>query len=169
MHETSVEEKSITTERVSALDQTKDTETLACLIILLKISTLELQIEEFTGKIETNLKELKALQRVLNQIQASADEVDLEKNAELKQAIDTAKAMGLEWEGSGWKSAPEKAKLCESLRLFISDKESTNQVDLMRINRLTQFRTEMSQMMTRLMSDSDQTKRSIARHITIKN
>lgn len=119
-----------------------------------KIRALEERLENYFGEVEQKLGEIRLLQQLKNKVIQGGETLDTNKNKEVAELLEKAQQVGLDWNKSGWSDKNDRDALIDALHVAITDKETTNQTTFMRINRLMNLRSEVTNLFSKLAGDT---------------
>ena len=131
-----------------------DTDVRSFLIAGAKIRELEQRLEGYFADVEKRLAAIQLLQKVKQRVVQSAEQVELAKEPQLRELIEEAQAMGLEWSKAGWQSSQERHALVDALQVQITAKENDNQTVFMRINRIMSLRSETVNLFSKIINET---------------
>ncbi len=125
-------------------------ETLVMLINTERLKYLQDTTDKELAELKDRQQDVRTLHKVMKAINQSTDDkgnLDISKNAELKKHLKEAKQLGIDIKEEKTKyNKEERDRLVENLKMGVEDLNVQNEMQLQKINRLTNERYESYQL-----------------------
>lgn len=154
-------------EKNPKVDPSMSIETLVMLINTERLKYLQETTDKELNELKLRQKDVRTLHKVMKAINAATDDkgtLDISKNKDLQALLKEAKSLGIDLKEDKMKyNKDERDRLVDNLKLGVEDLNVQNEMQLQKVNRLTNERYESYQLARTILKPLHDDKLSKAR------